>query len=38
MPSINAFNSYFIKPITIPRYLTNVYCLCGAAPIGLYPK
>jgi hypothetical protein len=26
----------FIKPITIPRYLTIVYCLLrGAAPIGL---
>jgi hypothetical protein len=34
-PSINAVHSYLIKPITIPRYLTTVYCLCGTAPIGL---
>jgi hypothetical protein len=35
MPSINAIHSYLIKPIRIPRYLTTVYCLRGAAPIGL---
>ncbi len=34
MRSINAVNSYLIKPILIPRYLTTVYCLHGAAPIG----
>ncbi len=38
MPSINAVHSYLIKPITIPRYLTTVYCLRGAAPIGMYAK
>ena len=38
MPSINAVHSYLIKPITIPRYLRTVYCLCGAAPISLSIK
>ncbi len=36
MSFINAVNSYLIKPITIPRYLTTVYFLRGTAPIGLY--
>jgi hypothetical protein len=35
MPFINAIHSYLMKPITIPRYLMTVYCLCGAALIGL---
>ncbi len=28
-------HSYLITPITIRRYLTTVYCLHGAVPIGL---
>jgi hypothetical protein len=38
MPFINVVHSYLIKPITISRYLTTVSCLCGTAPIGLFPK